>query len=78
MNTLKYNNARRNSKATNQGFAQIMATLPASLVHTMTGRQIALMIDHCEATYLDGYRAAGGDTCDTINHRDDHRKAAAK
>lgn len=48
--------------------------IPAALIERLTSAELGLVARLIEATYLDGYTAAGGDTCDTITHYESHRR----
>lgn len=63
------------SKVQGLALVLIMGTLPDSLVERLTARELATVVDLCEATYLDDYTAAGGDPSDTVPHCQETRDA---
>jgi len=48
--------------------SRLTGTLPDRLVARLASRDLAVVLQLPEATYRDGYTAAGGDTCDTVTH----------
>lgn len=49
-------------------YSCLAGRLPADLIAQLTGRQLARVMDALNAAYLDGYTAAGGDTCEPVRH----------
>ncbi len=77
MNALKWKNVQGNNRCqSGRGMSLVVGLLPANLQGELTGRQLGQLATILEATYLDGYEAAGGNTADTIDHVECHRKAA--
>jgi hypothetical protein len=72
---IKINRAVRTPGAGGRGGDYILRTMPPELVAAMPARLIALAIRWADATYRDGYTAAGGDVCDSVSHCERHRAA---
>lgn len=64
----KINNARCALGLGPATFEALLGRLPDDLRAELTGRQLARVMEALNAAYLDGYTAAGGDTCDPVRH----------
>jgi hypothetical protein len=78
MNALKYRNyAKAVGHPSNQGPGLILDLFPKQLLRELTGRQIGLVVRLLEATYMDGWSAAGGGI-GTVMHCEEYRRALLK
>lgn len=71
----KIDNCRRALSRGPATASKLIDRLPDDLRAALTGRQLARVCEALEAAYLDGYGAAGGDTCEPMAHRNDNGRA---
>lgn len=71
----KIDNARQALGLGPAAVRHLTGRLPADLIAQLTGRQLARVMEALNAAYLDGYAAAGGNTCDPVHHSNDNGRA---
>lgn len=74
MHTRKHNNLVKVWDRGAVSHSRVVKTLPDDLIDELAGRQLGRVCELVEAAYLDGYKAAGGNTADIIEHCDHHRR----
>lgn len=62
---LKLKNTRKFFKRGPLTECRVLARIPNNLVKELSGRQLGILAVLLEATYKDGYKAAGGNLQDT-------------